>query len=186
MGSAAISRSIPLELGRVKIKNIISLITGREKYSLRIPYNIYLRTNILCEYIADQVEENFSVADFLYYLYQQFTFDVVHDYNPKKILNILQDSKKYNEKIIIAFGGDEEYVYDKRDCSYATIEFSIDRDDTHQGKLILREIEDLYRVEASFDTLITNLWILFIESYKMGTEKKALKEMIIRLKEMYE
>lgn len=154
--------------------------------NLRIPKNVYLRTELICKYIEDKFEVDFDIANFIMILYLNFLDTSVERYEPKKIQDTLTRSYGYddNEPLIIHDKGKYFKIEDKKTIYYK-IEIEMDKRDVEKGLLLLDEIEDIFGASPSLEEMIATLWINFIEEYKAGRNKDALKQILILLKRYF-
>ena len=150
-------------------------------FTVSIPSDVLYRSKLICEYISDEIDEDFSLDNLLMILYLNFIKECVKNYNPKSTLNLLNKQYYDNKNIIISNGKDNVSI-DRTPIRLSHLKFSIVTKDFKKGKLILDEIYELYQSHYSFSKLIECLWMDFIYSYKTGQNKKAYHSIVNMLK----
>lgn len=164
------------------INSFISSFSKSATLRVNIPNMVYIRTKLLCEYISEQVGVEFGIENFLMILYIDFTNEAIKKYDPKRIYGIISNSYGYEDTIKIAYSNSEVYEYRRRDEKQVSLILSMDKRDVMKGELLLTEIYELYGHKISFEKMLSNLWINFIEEYKRGNNQKALNAIIKMLK----
>lgn len=147
-----------------------------ENLSLTVPTNIFIRSQLLCEYISDQVGVNFGLNNFLMVLYLDFINESVKKYKPKEVLKTLTQRLPV-DKIKIS-NGTEMYECSPYKQNTTEILISMVKKDACKGKIVLAELKELYGYQISLDRMLTVIWIEFIEKYKKGDNNKALNNII--------
>lgn len=170
---------------RNKLLNFIDTLTvslaNEVSLRLMIPTNIVNRTEMICEYISDEIGMHFRVEDFIMVIYLDFIKNSIKKYDPMRIYHEISESYGYNDKIKIVCGN-ETYEYDKLACGRTDIVITMDKKEARKGQLLLKEIGELYGRKISLDLMISTLWINFIERYKRGDTEKSLKSILKILK----
>lgn len=165
------------------IDSFINLLSKSVTLNVIVPTNILIRTKLICDYISEEVEVEFSIENFLMIVYLDFIRESIRKYDPLKIYRQLNESFGYNDTIKLTFG-DEVYEYNKRECSRTELIIEMDKKDALKGQQLLSELDDLYgRTNITLEKMISTLWINFIENYKRGEHDKALKTIIKMLKQ---
>lgn len=150
-------------------------------FQLELPTNLFIRTKLLCEYIKEQAGFNFGVHDFLMVLYLDFINSSIKKYDPIKIYRLINYSYDYDDTLKIVVGNDI-YIHKKRESNISKIIIPIEKSNVLKGEMLLAEIDELYGHNISFEKMLSNLWINFIETYKKGDNDKALNDIIKMLK----
>lgn len=153
---------------------------------IEIPGNLFYRTELMCSYISEQMDIDFTFVDFLMLLYKDFIKQSVKNYNPLSTYKFL--IKKHDncskDSITISDGSSTSIYYKNRNIKFKEVTLEVDKEEMKKGQLILDELEDLYNLDMSFDELLTQLWVSFIEDYKNGTNKRAYHSLIKILREV--
>ena len=151
------------------------------EYVLEIPKNVYLRTELICRYITDDLGYDFELENFLMLLYLEFVQNSIKKYNPKKLFQDL-NTNYYPCDTIILTNGVNAYSIDRINQSKVDLTINIEEVEVKKGQLILDELYELYNIKISFKTLLEKLWIKFIEDYKVGANKKTYTLIVNMLK----
>lgn len=149
------------------------------KVNILIPKETVFRTQLICEYICEEEECDFDLNTFIYLLYCDFIKQSVEHYNPEKTLKKLTTDYINNKTLIITNGYDNIKLNSNISFNKYTVEF--DKEEALKGQLILNELHELFHVNITFNSLLSQLWISFIYDYKTGDNKKAftsLKKML--------
>lgn len=167
---------------------ISELIDSHSDYyqaTITIPSDMFYRTELICSYISEQLDESFGIEEFMMLLYNDFIRDCIINYNPARTYKML--SKEYNieDKIQISING-EKAVFNANKTDYKEIDLIIDKEEKSKGDLILRELHGLYGLHISFDEMVSKIWISFIEDYKTGTNKRAYHDLMKILRNIIE
>jgi hypothetical protein len=163
------------------IENLLLSFSKTVSLRLQVPTNIYLRTELLCEYIEEKVGVDFEINHFLMALYLDFLQKSISKYNPMKIYRKINQSHGYGDVLEI-HANDKVYKYKKRKENTTELFITIDKKDALKGEMLLAEIDELYGQAISLETMLSNLWINFIEEYKRGDNVKAFNEIVRMLK----
>lgn len=166
------------------ISNIFFPDTPAE-FSFYIPNCILHRTELICKYISDEHNCNFSIENFLMLLYLDFIKNSIKNYNPESTFKLLTKDY-YKDTYLYLSNGTNKYKITTQHYEKTLLTISIDKNDVAKGQLILDELYDLYKFRIPFSKLIENLWIGFIEDYKTGTTKRAYYSLIKLLKDTLE
>lgn len=165
-----------------KINNYLESLSTTKVINLKIPTEVYYRTELMCECIASDIGTSWGVVHFIFYIYQSFIKDAVENYDPKKVLKIISSYHKYFQKTL--FKVEElEFTYSKFDSKMSEITIKIDKEEVKKGELILYEIKELFGYDLKFDEFLSYLWIDYIEEYKKGNNQKAYKTLYRLVKE---
>lgn len=164
-----------------RMYNFIENLSSTREVELAIPSDIFYRTELMCECVSDELEIDFQIQHFIYALYENFIHDAITKYNPKKILQALKDFPYYGETLNIVING-EKTIFEKNQHKIVNITITMKKCDIKKGELILSEIEELYGYNASFEKLMSAIWIDYIEDYKKGNNKKAYTSIVKLLK----
>ena len=171
-----------------KIRNAISDFFVAEEipsFTLQIPRNILLRTDLICKYISEEKGYSFNLENFLMLLYLDFIKTTIRDYNPEKVFKML--SKSYCDTSTLKLSnGVDCCIIDRSNVNMGTLTITMDEDDVEKGQLILDEIYELYKHRFSFSRLIEVLWLSFIDDYKCGENKRAYHSIVKLLKDCLE
>lgn len=163
------------------IDSFLSSFSQSAPLEITVPTNVYIRTQLLCEYIEEQVDVQFGMDNFLMTLYFDFLKTCIQQYNPKKIYHEMNRSHGYEDSLII-YANDKVYEYRKKTGKNSILSITIGKRDAEKGQLLLDEMEDLYGQAPPLEKMIAILWVNFIEDYKMGNNQKALNQIIRLLK----
>lgn len=164
--------------------DIIDKILPKEKYkifNLRIPSHILYRTKLICQYIEDEIEEDFKLENFLMLLYLNFIKNSIRNYNPENIYKLLSKNY-YDSKTIVLCNGDEIIKVDRKQTELSMLEITISKSDYDKGVLILEELYELYKKRYSIANILECLWMDFISSYQKGENKRAYHSIMKLLK----
>lgn len=167
------------------IYNLIDKFIPKSKFktfNLNIPSDTLYRTKLICDFIEDEIDEDFRLENFLMLIYLDFIKNAVKNYNPKSIYTLLNKSY-YDTKTILLSDGNEIISIDRDPTDLSLLQITISRKDFEKGQLILDEIYELYKSRYSFSKLLECLWMDFIASYKTGENKRAYHSIIKILKE---
>lgn len=149
---------------------------------LTIPNNILYRTELMCSYISSENKVEFGIENFLMVLYMDFIKNSIKHYNPERTFKELTRKHEYKSEIVLMINGEREvYTEIKQECS--TVEIEIENEELKKGQLILDELYDIYRYRISMNSLLSSLWINFIEDYKKGENKRAYTQIMKILRE---
>lgn len=165
--------------------NFISNLFVQEsdpEFTLNIPDNILHRTELICNYISTEKGYDFDVDNFLMLLYLDFIKNSIKNYNPAKVFKELTIDY-YQDQYIDMSDGETTYRIPRVKHNKTNLTLTMAEDDVIKGQLILDELYDLYHYRIPFSKLLENLWIGFIEAYKIGENKKAYHNIVKLLKE---
>jgi hypothetical protein len=163
------------------VDNFIKSFTKSVSLEIEIPTNVFIRTNLLCEYIQEQLEVEFHLHNFIMLLYLDFINTSIKKYNPLKTMRELNKTHEYGESIKLVCGNDV-YVHHRRESTFTTIYLEMDKNDILKGEMLLYELDEILNCQLTFEKMIGNIWINFIEEYKRGNETEALNAIIKMLK----
>lgn len=166
------------------IYNLLEAFTKEDQiktFTVSIPADVLYRSKLICEYIEEEINEDFSLDNLLMILYLNFIKECVKNYNPKLIFNLL-NKQYYDTRNIVISNGKDNISIDRTPIRLSVLKLSISTKDFKKGKLILDEIYELYKSHYSFSKLIECLWMDFIYSYKTGQNKKAYHSIVNMLK----
>lgn len=138
---------------------------------ISIPREIYLRTQLICDYISEEEDVDFDLNSFIFLLFYDFIKECIEHYNPKKVFTKLTFNYIDKQTLVIT-NGYEKYEVDNG-INFYNLNISFDKNEVEKGELILEELSELFHSKISFSTLIEQLWISFIYEYKTGDNKKA-------------
>lgn len=164
------------------VREFVSSFSSTVSLTIAIPTPVYLRTKLLCEYINDEVGVDFDVSNFLMVLYLDFIHASVKRYEPLYMYRSIHLKYPKADTLIISQGSKilAEYKRDKE--TRTDIWISMDKKDVLKGEMVLYELDELYGHQLTFEEMLANLWINFIEEYKRGNHEKALNAIIKMLK----
>lgn len=145
--------------------------------SVSIPSDILYRSQLICEYIKGEIDEDFDLDNLLMILYMNFIKECVKNYNPKSVYALLNKTY-YDTKNIIISDGKNDISIARAPVKLSVLELSISTMDFKKGQLILDEIYELYHSRYSFSKLLESLWMDLIYSYKTGQNKRAYHSII--------
>jgi len=171
-----------------KIRYFLSDLFAIEEipsFTLQIPKNILLRTELLCKYISEDKGYSFNLENFLMLLYLDFIKTTIKEYNPEKVFKMLSKSY-YDNSVIKLSNGIDSCLIDRTDINICNITITMDEDDLKKGQLVLEEIFELYKHRYSFSRLMEALWLNFIDGYKRGENKKAYQSIVKLLEKCFE
>lgn len=163
------------------VKSFAASLSKSVSLELTVPTNIFIRTNLLCEYIQEQVGVEFGLHNFLMVLYLDFISSSIKKYDPLKIVREISQTYDYNDTIKIVIGNDV-YLHNRREANMTTLHIEMDKKDVLKGEMLLCELDDLLGCQISFEKLLTNLWVNFIEKYKKGDGTEAFNSIVKMLK----
>lgn len=138
---------------------------------ISIPKEIYLRTQLICDYISDEEDVDFDLNSFIFLLFYDFIKDCIEHYNPKKVFEKLTFNYINKQTLVITNGYEEIEI--NNGINFYKLRISFDKYDVDKGELILEELSELFHSKISFNQLIEQLWVSFIYEYKTGDNKKA-------------
>lgn len=150
--------------------------------TITVPTAIYLRTKLLCEYISEEVDVDFDIANFLMLLYLDFINSSIKKYEPLKMYRSINPIYQQNETLKITQGKKVLAEYKRNNESKTSLFITMDKKDAVKGEMILYELDELYGHNLKLEQMMGNLWINFIEEYKRGDNQKALNTIIKMLK----
>lgn len=163
------------------IEHLLLSFSRTVSLRLHVPTNVYLRTELLCEYIEETVDIEFGVNHFLTVLYLDFLQKSISKYNPLKIYQTINQSYGY-EDVLEIHDNQKVYKYKKTKAHMTEVIITIDKKEALKGEMILAEIDELYGQAISLEKMLSNLWIHFIEEYKRGDNVKAFNAIVRMLK----
>lgn len=186
------SESIFIHQNEHKLKGFIkdilrSLFSSRVTttlFTIYIPKDIIYRTRLLCEYISDELEEEFEIENFLMILYIDFIETSIKKYDIKDIYKKLKDTEYRDNSIIKLSNGTDTVYIDRNKDNVQSLKINIQNKSSTKGELILNEIYQVYGCKYTFPQLLECIWINFIESYKEG-KTKATFGVILELIDKY-
>lgn len=163
------------------LKGILNGIFKNEKEKelvLNIPKSDFYRTELLCKYIEEDIEDSFCIEHFLMCLYLDFIRDCVTKYNLNKVYSLLsKDFKNRDKKIRLSNGSRDVEVTVKREiCTKVNI--VMEKESMLKGELILLEMKEEFGFKLSFEELLEKLWLDFIRSYKSKNSKVTYESLI--------
>jgi hypothetical protein len=168
MYSATEALRIPTVFNTTRSKSLSSIFKSlQESFSdsvslvVQLPANVYMRTELLCNYISEEVDTHFSIFDFIMLLYNDFIYNSIEKYDVKKIYEALKGSD-YKDTFIISIGN-QEYEVEKNEHNKITLQIKMAKVEAQKGSLLLAEISDFYRHNLTIDDMVTTLWLNFIE-----------------------
>lgn len=167
-----------------KLSCYLESLSKTKVVNIMIPTDIYYRTELMCKCISSDIEIEWEVIHFIFYIYESFIQDTIEKYNPKDIVKIISRSYKYFNKTNFNVNG-EEFSYCKYDNKVSRLVIKLDKKEIEKGELILSEIRELYGYNITFDELLSIIWINYIEEYKNGNNKKAYKTLYKLIKKEY-
>lgn len=168
---------------------LIDAFNNFEEFEISIPKDVLARTELMCLYIEEEVNESFGLDEFVALLYNDFVKYAVKNPTPKRILR--EASSKKNKKstdsvIKLVFNG-VEYIEKSQNSSslpYKRVSIKMSKREAQKGKVILDEIRSSEGIYISMEELLSNLWSNFIEDYRTGTNKRAYTSIVKILKSL--
>ena len=168
--------------------NLLDMLVSKENiktFTISIPSDVLYRSKLICEYIQEEIDDNFNLDNLLMLLYINFIKECVKNYNPKSVY-ILLNKVFYDTKNIIISDGKDNISIDRTPVKLSDLKISISTKDFKKGQLILDEIYELYESRYSFSRLLECLWMDFIYSYKTGQNKRAYSSIVNMLKRCFQ
>lgn len=182
---------------------ILGAISNTEKYELSVPSDVISRTELMCLYISEEIDEFIGINDILYLLYKDFINYSIKNPLPDRILKeatskgIVKkevEEKEEDEYIKIVCDG-VEYIekvnnFEKKskkkrveDLNVSkTVYVKLAKREAEKGIIILNELYVTKGVKVTMEELLRNLWVNFIYDYRNGTNKRAYKSVVKMLK----
>lgn len=170
------------------IDKILAYLDSKSKMQLVniiVPSDIYYRTELMCKCISSDLEIEWGVIHFIFFIYESFIQEAIEKYNPSVIKSMINRSCRIFQSINITIDG-EDFSYSRYDNKVSKLTIKLDKEEAAKGELIISEIEELFGYKLSFDELITLIWIDYIEEYKKGNNKKAYKTLYKLIEKEYE
>lgn len=164
------------------IYSFIHSLSSEITITLIVPTNIVKRTQLICNYISEELDIEFCIYDFIMLLYENFIKNSIKKYEPIKMIKKLNKSYSYDEIIKISYSDKEVYSFNRNKCDKKQVIIKMPKETAYNGQLLLDELYDLYRHNLNIEKMIYKIWIDFIEDYKRGEENKVLKDIIKMLK----
>jgi hypothetical protein len=149
------------------------------KVAFLIPKEVVLRSNMLCSYLTKEAGYNFTLNEFVTFIYNCFIEECFQVYNPLGILNILN----YNYSDIITIkDGTEVYTVDRNIKNTKLVEFTLTETDAKGGLEVLEELKELYNYKSNLGNLVLKVWINFINRFKKDGNNEMLDTIVDMLK----
>ena len=170
------------------IYNLLDMFIPEEKvktFTISIPSHVLYRSKLICEYIEEEIEDDFNLDNLLMLLYMNFIKESIKTYNPKSIY-ILLNKSFYDTRNITISDGNHNISIDRAPIKLSHLEISISTKNFKKGQLILDELYELYQSRFSFSKLLESLWMDFIYSYKTGENKKAYNSIVNMLRQCFQ
>ena len=155
------------------------IISNEVDIEIKISTNIVLRTQLICEYISEEIELEFNTYDFLMLLYTDFIRETTKKYDPLKVYKEL--NRNYNDTLKICYGN-QCYKVERSNEGKKLVIITMDKSIVMKGQLILDELNELYGFQSDINNMIHKIWVNFIEKYKRGDNNAVLKNIIKMLK----
>lgn len=166
-----------------RILNSINKVIGNSsvvKYSILIPSSDYWRGELFCEdmqVLSDGY--NFTQADLLDILFQDFLINVRLLSNPIGIYNYLKSID--SRPPIIRYNG-EEVIMDLPRAQTMEIECYINRKDAVRAEVFLSDLAELFPDDPlSVQDILQIRYCYFIKEYKMGNMKEVIPSIMKHL-----
>ena len=147
--------------------------------NVTIPYSIFIRTNLICDYIKSVYETPMTVTHFLNILYVDFIHRYMKRHNPTKMYEELTkyhwgpDTLKINDP-----RNKRVYVIPKNQQTEITLTFTISKANVKRGEMLLADLDELTGKYITVEELLSRLWINFIQSFSDGDNEKAIDKLL--------
>lgn len=168
------------------VQDFLSSLSPSVSLTISIPTSIYLRTKLLCEYVSEEVGVDFDISNFLMLLYLDFICSSIKKYEPLKMYRSIHPKYGTDDTLVIKKGSKILAEYKKKNETKTQIWMTMAKKDVLKGEMVLYELDELYGHNLTFEEMMANLWINFIEEYKRGEQAKALNAIIKMLKKQKE
>lgn len=161
-------------------------------YTLSIPASTYLRAEAFCEDVSELSEVNFDQRDLLSLLYDGFLYEVREmDDVEVTYTQLMMTHQIYCRKVPIKIKNNVSNDYKERFSSYLMIdeenklqnliqlEVSFERKKALRGEILLADMHELFPDHPfTFEKILEILMYDFIEEYKKGNHKDAMRKIV--------
>jgi hypothetical protein len=187
MSEVSLTKQIPWyrDFIRILLECIYSFIDSFSKemaITLIMPTNIVKRTQLICNYISEELHSEFGIYDLIMLLYENFIRNATKKYEPMKMFRELNRTYNYDDVIKISYSDKEVYSFNRVECDRKQVVITMSKEVASKGQLLLDELYDLYGHNLNIDKMIYKIWVNFIEDYKRGEENQVLRDIIKMLK----
>lgn len=187
MSEVSLTKQIPWYRNFIRILvdviySFIDCLSKEMVITLVVPTNIVKRTQLICNYISEELHSEFDIYDLLMLLYENFIRNSIKKYEPMKIFRELNRTYSYDDVIKISYSDKEVYSFNRVECDKKQVVITMSKEVASKGQLLLDELYDLYGHNLNVDKMIYRIWINFIEDYKRGEENQVLRDIIKMLK----
>ncbi|MCK6259549.1 hypothetical protein LCY76_23555 [Fictibacillus sp. KIGAM418] len=161
--------------------------------SVEIPKSIYLRGEIFCSDVADEMEEDFTSIHLLGWLYTDFLKEIRHR-QLNDVYRLLSESNTYSTKPIVkkvikyrtnlTTLQDEPYdvLTTEKPLDAILLRFAAKRKLILRGEVLLQDLATQYPShDFTVEKLLTILYCDFIEKVKSGQFANAIKVILDRM-----
>lgn len=166
------------------------------EYTLSLPAPIYLRAEAFCEDICELGETFFDQRDLLIVLYDSFLYQVRKDDDVEvTYTQLMMLYELYTNKVPVKISRNDEDTHRDRFPSYrllseekdlnnlVELEVSFERKHALRGEILLADMEVLFPDHPfTLEKLLEMLLFDFIEEYRKGNHKSAMKSILQNLK----
>jgi len=167
------------------------------EYTLSIPTPTYLRAEAFCEDVKELSDMLFDQRDLLSLLYDGFLYDVRKIDDVQQTYTFLMLTyEMYTRKVPIKLSNHDSDEYKNRFSSYlmaneeiksstyVRLEVSFTRRKALRGEILLADMDEMFPEHPfTLEKILEILLYDFIEEYKKGNHKEAMKKIIENLKE---
>lgn len=161
------------------IESWIDRKTTEAEISITVPYTIYLRTRMICDYIRSVYDTPMNTNHFINILYMDFIHRNMKRHNPSKMYEELSKYEyKSLELQINDYSSNKTYTYKQENQSKISIDFSISKINIKRGEMFLAELDEITSKFITVEETLSRLWINFIQGFSDGNNEKAIDKIL--------
>lgn len=159
--------------------------------TLLVPMEVFVRAQVFCEDIEDLSEMQFTQADLIDILYMDFLTHVKAKPDHQEIFNMLVQLERGSGKdlgiVRSKQGSIYEVIHEYRDKNMEELKVKFRRKLILRGEILLADLENVFPDHGfMLENVLELLYCDFINNYRKGNNKKAVKEILKVLEEEYE
>ena len=152
-------------------------------YSFSVYASDYIRAELLCQDISEELEDTFTQSELISLLVDGFLYEAKHKMKPKEIYEGFNSKIERSIQIHDLYGGSEIITLNKKQSKKAEITCVIKRNEALRLEVILCDIADLgidhnYTVNDILEILYSD----FIYKYRTGELYNILNTIVTGLK----
>ncbi|PGQ88321.1 hypothetical protein [Priestia megaterium] len=159
--------------------------------TLLVPMDVFVRAQVFCEDIEDLSGMEFTQADLIDILYMDFLTEIKAKPDHQGIFNMLIQLERGSGKdlgiVRSKKGSVFEVIHEFRDKNMEELKVKFRRKLILRGEILLADLESVFPDHGfMLENVLELLYCDFINNYRKGNNKKAVKEILKVLEEEYE